>query len=97
MKYLIFMVLFLTGCPVSINPRLELGQCYHEYGDVGGTPDIIHCVHAVGNDGFLQCQGSYIYSKFHWYSCGDAEKWNWLSNDLRIVKCPKACVEVGNE
>lgn len=97
MKYLLFLAFLLVGCPINIDPRLELGQCYHQYGDVGGTPRYLNCVHAIGETGFLNCQGSSFRGKWEWYACGDAERWSWLDNNLRIVKCPKPCVETGDK
>lgn len=76
--------------------RLDVGTCYHDYGDIGGKPDIIFCVQAAGKDGFLKCQGDPFPNKdqFHWYACNNVESWGWLSlhpEKLRKVECPTPC------
>lgn len=94
--FLFPLIAIIFSC--TVNPldvaRLDVGTCYHTYGDVGGSPDIVHCVQSVGKDGFLRCQGSSFGNNFSWYACNSAESWRYLSRvsgQLRKVECPKQC------
>jgi len=89
----ILICLGLTSCFEEIIVELPVGTCYYEGGDLGGTPNIIHCVQAKGVDGFLKCQGSSYYNEWRWYACRTSERFRYLKKTV-TVDCPRPCPDL---